>query len=97
MRFIIVPIEDMKVMFTEQELSTMKKSIDGTKVIVHEEVLNVSTKLLNVLKNLEVENTTMKKTIMMKEIDMLVEDVDLTITTVTVALLAMVVIGTINL
>lgn len=34
MRFIIVPIEDMKVMFTEQELSTMKKSIDGTKVIV---------------------------------------------------------------
>ena len=39
MRFIIVPIEDMKVMFTEQELSTMKKSIDGTKVIVHEEIL----------------------------------------------------------
>ena len=39
MRFIIVPIEDMKVMFTEQELSTMRKSIDGTKVIVHEEVL----------------------------------------------------------
>lgn len=39
MRFIIVPIEDMKVMFTEQELSTMRKSIDGTKVIVHEETL----------------------------------------------------------
>lgn len=39
MRFIIVPVEDMKVMFTEQELSTMRKSIDGTKVIVHEEVL----------------------------------------------------------
>lgn len=39
MRFIIVPIKDMKVMFTEQELSTMRKSIDGTKVIVHEEVL----------------------------------------------------------
>ena len=39
MRFIIVPIEDMKVMFTEQEFSTMRKSIDGTKVIVHEEVL----------------------------------------------------------
>lgn len=39
MRFIIVPIEDMKVMFTEQELSTMRKSIDNTKVIVHEEVL----------------------------------------------------------
>lgn len=39
MRFIIVPIEDMKVIFTEQELSTMRKSVDGTKVIVHEEVL----------------------------------------------------------
>ena len=39
MKFIIVPIEDMKAMFTEQELSTMRKSIDGTKVIVHEEVL----------------------------------------------------------
>ena len=39
MRFIIVPIEDMKVMFTEQELSTMKKSIAGTQVIVHEEIL----------------------------------------------------------
>ena len=39
MRFIIVPIEDMKVMFTEQELSTMRKSIDGTKVIVHEKIL----------------------------------------------------------
>lgn len=39
MRFIVIPIEDMKVMFTEQELSTMRKSIDGTKVIVHEEVL----------------------------------------------------------
>lgn len=39
MRFIIVPIKDMKVMFTEQELSTMRKSIDNTKVIVHEEVL----------------------------------------------------------
>jgi hypothetical protein len=39
MRFIVIPIEDMKVMFTKQELSTMRKSIDGTKVIVHEEVL----------------------------------------------------------
>ena len=39
MKFIIVPIEDMKVMFTEQELSTMRKSIDGSQVIVHEEVL----------------------------------------------------------
>lgn len=39
MRFIIIPIEDAKIVFTEQELSTMRKSIDGTKVIVHEEVL----------------------------------------------------------
>ena len=39
MRFIIIPIEDAKTVFTEEELSTMRKSLDGTKVIAHEEIL----------------------------------------------------------
>lgn len=39
MRFIVIPIEDAEVVFTEEELSTMRKSLDGTKVIVHEEIL----------------------------------------------------------
>ena len=39
MRFIVIPIEDAKVVFTEEELSTMRKSLDGTKVIAHEEIL----------------------------------------------------------
>ena len=39
MRFIIIPIEDAKTVFTEEELSTMRKSLNGTKVIAHEEIL----------------------------------------------------------
>ena len=39
MRFIVMPIEDAKMAFTEEELSTMRKSLDGTKVIAHEEIL----------------------------------------------------------
>lgn len=39
MRFIIIPIEDAKMVFTEEELPTMRKSLDGTKVIAHEEIL----------------------------------------------------------
>ena len=39
MRFIIMPIEDAQTVFTEEELSTMRKSLDGTKVIAHEEIL----------------------------------------------------------
>lgn len=39
MRFIVIPIEDAKMAFTEEELSTMRKSLDGTKVIAHEEIL----------------------------------------------------------
>ena len=39
MRFIVIPIEDAKVVFTEEELSTMRKSLDKTKVIAHEEIL----------------------------------------------------------
>lgn len=39
MRFIVIPIEDAKTVFTEEELSTMRKSLDGAKVIAHEEIL----------------------------------------------------------
>lgn len=39
MRFIVIPIEDAKVVFTEEELSTMRQSLDKTKVIAHEEIL----------------------------------------------------------
>lgn len=34
-----MPIEDAQVVFTEEELSTMRKSVDNTEVIVHEETL----------------------------------------------------------
>lgn len=39
MKFIILPIEDAKVLFNEEELSTYRKSIDGTEVLFHEEIL----------------------------------------------------------
>lgn len=39
MRYIVMPIEDAQVVFTEEELSTMRKSVDNTEVIVHEETL----------------------------------------------------------
>lgn len=39
MKFIVLPLEDAKLIFTEQELETHRKSIDGTEVIVHEETL----------------------------------------------------------
>ena len=39
MKFIVLPIEDAKLVFTEQELETHRKSIDGTEVIIHEETL----------------------------------------------------------
>lgn len=39
MKFIVLPLEDAKLVFTEQELETHRKSIDRTEVIVHEETL----------------------------------------------------------
>lgn len=39
MKFIVLPIEDAKIIFSEKELETHRKSIDGTEVIVHEETL----------------------------------------------------------
>lgn len=39
MKYIVLPIDDAKLIFTEEELSTMRKSTDETEVIVHEEIL----------------------------------------------------------
>lgn len=39
MKYIVIPIEDAKIVFTDEELSTMRKSVDGTEVIVHENIL----------------------------------------------------------
>ena len=39
MRYIIVPIEDIQIMFTQDELDGMRKNNDGTKAIIHEEIL----------------------------------------------------------
>lgn len=39
MKYIILPIDDAKLIFTEEEFNTIRKSTDETKVIVHEEIL----------------------------------------------------------
>lgn len=39
MRYIIIPIEDAKVVMTADEIDHARKSTDGTLVIVHEEIL----------------------------------------------------------
>lgn len=39
MRYVVLPIEDAKIVFTEKELETMRKNIDNTEMIVHEEIL----------------------------------------------------------
>ena len=46
MKFIVLPIEDAKLIFTEKELETHRKSIDGTQVIFHEETLLKKRKML---------------------------------------------------
>lgn len=46
MKFIVLPLEDAKLVFTEQELETHRKSIDGSEVIVHEETLLEKRKTL---------------------------------------------------
>lgn len=46
MKFIVLPLEDAKLVFTEQELETHRKSIDGTEVIFHEETLLEKRKML---------------------------------------------------
>lgn len=39
MKFIILPISDAQLIFTEDELSHVRKNNDGSQVIVHEEIL----------------------------------------------------------
>ena len=39
MRFIILPIEEAAEVFTPEELEYARKSVDGTQVIMHEEIL----------------------------------------------------------
>lgn len=46
MKFIVLPIEDAKLIFTEKELETHRKSIDGSEIIVHEETLLEKRKIL---------------------------------------------------
>lgn len=46
MKFIVLPIEDAKIIFSEKELETHRKSIDGSQVIVHEETLLEKRKTL---------------------------------------------------
>lgn len=46
MKFIVLPITDAKIMFSEKELETHRKSIDGTQMIFHEETLLKKRKML---------------------------------------------------
>ncbi|MDM8232332.1 hypothetical protein QUW56_02820 [Phocaeicola barnesiae] len=39
MKFIVLPLIDAQFIFTEEELAHMRKSTDGTEVIVHEDIL----------------------------------------------------------
>lgn len=39
MKFIVLPLIDAQFIFTEEELSHTRKSVDETEVIVHEEIL----------------------------------------------------------
>lgn len=39
MKYIVLPIEDAKVVFSEEELNTMRKNVTNTEVLVHEEIL----------------------------------------------------------
>lgn len=39
MKYIVLPIEDAKVVFSEEELNTIRKNVTDTEVLVHEEIL----------------------------------------------------------
>lgn len=39
MKYVILPIKDASAIFTDKELSTMRKSVDNTEVLMHEEKL----------------------------------------------------------
>lgn len=39
MKYIVIPIEDAQIVMTQDELEHARKSVDGSKVLVHEEIL----------------------------------------------------------
>lgn len=39
MKYIVLPIEDAKIVFSEEELNTMRRNVADTEVLVHEEIL----------------------------------------------------------
>lgn len=39
MKYIVLPITDAKIAFSEEELSTMRRNVADTEVLVHEEIL----------------------------------------------------------
>ena len=39
MKYIVIPIEDAQIVMTQDELDHARKSVDGSKVLVHEETL----------------------------------------------------------
>lgn len=39
MKYIVIPIEDAQIVMTQDELEHARKSVDGGKVLVHEETL----------------------------------------------------------
>lgn len=39
MKYIVLPIEDAKIVFSEEELNTMRRNVADTEVFVHEEIL----------------------------------------------------------
>ena len=39
MKYIVLPIEDAKIVFSEEELNTIRRNVADTEVLVHEEIL----------------------------------------------------------
>ena len=39
MKYIVLPITDAKIAFSEEELNTMRRNVADTEVLVHEEIL----------------------------------------------------------
>ena len=39
MKYIVIPIEDAQIVMTQDELEHARKSVDGSKILVHEETL----------------------------------------------------------
>lgn len=39
MKYIVIPIEDAQIVMTQDELDHARKSVDGSEVLVHEEIL----------------------------------------------------------